>query len=159
MEEILTKSQRKNARERDRVASLTEADRKIYLEKRRRRQREWYAANIENQRARCREQGREYRKLDLEKEKAKKRKYLYGLTEEQYQAILQSQGGVCAICNGVSSGRYRNSLVVDHDHCTGTVRGLLCYKCNSAIGFLNDDPALISKAIGYLGKEREGGAE
>ena len=50
----------------------------------------------------------------------------YGLTQEEHDALLAAQGGVCAICKG---GRSYN-LDVDHDHMTGMVRGLLCRRCN-----------------------------
>lgn len=44
-------------------------------------------------------------------------------------------------------------LVVDHDHTTGAVRGLLCSACNTGIGHLKDDPAVVAAALHYL-KER-----
>lgn len=51
----------------------------------------------------------------------------YGITLEQYNALLEQQGGACAICQRVpKAGR----LHVDHDHKTKVVRGLLCYRCN-----------------------------
>lgn len=78
----------------------------------------------------------------------------YGLTVERYGEILTGQGGVCACCRGVEthvhkSGKLKD-LAVDHDHATGTVRGLLCFNCNSGIGRLKDDPALLRAAAAYL---------
>lgn len=62
--------------------------------------------------------------------------------------MVASQGGVCRICaNKPPNGK---RLCVDHDHETGAVRGLLCQKCNTAIGMLNDDPALVERALDYL---------
>ncbi len=58
---------------------------------------------------------------------------LYGITIEEYDAMVKSQGGVCKICKRPFSGKPRN-LCVDHDHDTGRNRGLLCFKCNTAIG-------------------------
>jgi hypothetical protein len=73
----------------------------------------------------------------------------YNLTPEQYQQILDSQGGVCAICSQVNTySRYQ--LSVDHCHDTGRIRGLLCDKCNRGIGLLGDDTALLAQAIKYL---------
>lgn len=79
----------------------------------------------------------------------------YGLSLEQYDAILSQQGGGCAICGGLNRGR---NLEVDHDHsccpgytsCGQCVRGLLCGPCNKAIGQLGDDAARLRKAAEYL---------
>ena len=54
----------------------------------------------------------------------------YGLTEETYAELLVLQEGVCAICRSAGSGRRSDNFVVDHDHVTGKVRGLLCHPCN-----------------------------
>lgn len=60
----------------------------------------------------------------------------YGLTVDDYEALLQAQGGVCAICGDTDT---RRRLNVDHDHATGRVRGLLCNGCNTArLGKLGD---------------------
>jgi hypothetical protein len=68
----------------------------------------------------------------------------YGITPEEYDALVKSQGGACAIC-----GRKRK-LVVDHDHESGKVRGLLCDPCNLMIGRADDDPGALTRAIVYL---------
>ena len=68
------------------------------------------------------------------------------LREGEYKEMLESQGGVCAICGAMPKGR----LAVDHDHATGQVRGLLCSPCNVALGFLRDDPIRLKAAIAYL---------
>ena len=83
-------------------------------------------------------------------------KYCYGLSNDQYQNMFNVQNGVCAIC-GKGETRIRNEkvcqLTVDHDHQTGRVRGLLCSKCNGAIGWLGDDPNIVLKAFNYLQQE------
>lgn len=62
----------------------------------------------------------------------------YGLTPDEFHALLEAQGGVCAICGGTDTQR---RLAVDHDHESGEVRGLLCSGCNGAkLGALKDDP-------------------
>jgi hypothetical protein len=59
-------------------------------------------------------------------------KYNFGITTEQYDAMLTDQGGHCALCPTTDDGRRR--LSVDHDHSTGKVRGLLCFRCNTRLG-------------------------
>lgn len=82
----------------------------------------------------------------------------YGITAVQYQELLAAQGGVCAIC-GAEPGKDGNTfLCVDHDHsccpgptsCGKCVRGLLCSKCNVAIGFFYDDVTSLRNAANYL---------
>lgn len=68
------------------------------------------------------------------------------LTFPQYNLMLSSQGGKCAICKTVFTG----TVHVDHDHKSGTVRALLCGKCNKGIGLFNDDVNLLNDAISYL---------
>jgi hypothetical protein len=80
----------------------------------------------------------------------------YGITPKEYNSLLAEQGGVCAICQkpetelGGKHKRLVRQLAVDHDHETGQVRGLLCRRCNTAIGFLGDDVAGLWRAIDYL---------
>lgn len=71
----------------------------------------------------------------------------YGLTAEQYNAIYTFQGGRCTICQR-STGKTRR-LAVDHDHQTGTIRGLLCKTCNTVVIGRYGIEAL-SRAIAYL---------
>lgn len=81
------------------------------------------------------------RSYDLEKN--------YGITQEDYEVLLEKQNGVCAICkqNRPYKGEF---MCVDHDHTTGAVRGILCSNCNKAIGLLQDSPDLLKSAIEYL---------
>jgi hypothetical protein len=83
---------------------------------------------------------------EIARDKLLRRKY--GITFEDYTAMLAQQGGGCAICGGVNAdGRV---LHVDHHHGTGAVRGLLCQKCNHGIGLFRDTPDLLTRAIAYL---------
>lgn len=72
----------------------------------------------------------------------------YGITPEQYVAMLASVGGLCEICGTV--GYDGKKLSVDHCHETGKIRGLLCNRCNMALGAFNDSPRLLSRAIKYI---------
>jgi hypothetical protein len=78
----------------------------------------------------------------------------HDLTEAEYFDLLDRQGGACAICGATEADRNRPLLHVDHDHETGNVRGLLCTPCNAGIGHFRDDPALLRRAIRYLGGGR-----
>lgn len=82
----------------------------------------------------------------------------YGITEHQYNSMLESQNYVCAICGEPESHIINGAtkrLAVDHCHATGKVRGLLCAHCNQAIGRLKDDPSLIRKAADYVERHME----
>ena len=81
--------------------------------------------------------------------------------------MLDSQGGVCAICGKKESRTTRSSkraweydieprLVVDHNHKTGKVRGLLCHKCNVGLGQLDDSIQKLQSGVRYL-RKYEGG--
>ena len=71
-------------------------------------------------------------------------KRFYGLTPEQYNAIISRQGGACAICEK------EKELNVDHIHGTRNVRGLLCRGCNCGLGNFGDSVELMQRAIVYL---------
>jgi hypothetical protein len=79
-----------------------------------------------------------------------------GLTPDQYAALLEAQGHRCAICLAVEPMRGRRRMYVDHDHQTGLVRGLLCQRCNTAIGLMRDDPQLLTSAADYLIRSSSG---
>lgn len=65
-----------------------------------------------------------------------------------FEVLFAEQGGTCAICELPEiSGR---SLAIDHCHETGRVRGLLCNRCNRALGLMKDDPERLLRAINYL---------
>jgi len=85
---------------------------------------------------------RKYRKYAL--------KRFYGLTEDDYTSILKSQNYCCAVCG--SNDPKARSINFHVDHCTLTVniRGLLCSKCNTAIGLVNEDNSILDKIKHYL---------
>lgn len=70
------------------------------------------------------------------------------MTIEQYDAMLEAQGGGCFICG--RPPREDISLHVDHDHTTGKVRGILCFCCNNALADFQEDVQLLAKAAAYL---------
>jgi hypothetical protein len=72
----------------------------------------------------------------------------YSLSVEHYDRMLKRQNGACAVClRPPKDGRAR--LCVDHDHQTGAVRALLCNDCNSALGFMRENPEAIHRLAVY----------
>ncbi len=71
----------------------------------------------------------------------------YGLTEAKYAAMLDAQGGVCALCKSAPKAK---RLHIDHCHAGRGVRGLLCGNCNLGIGNFKDSPTLLRAAATYL---------
>lgn len=72
----------------------------------------------------------------------------HGIGVEDYERMLAEQGGACAICDKTPSAE--EILRIDHCHATGRIRGLLCNRCNLAIGYLRDDSAAAMRACLYL---------
>jgi hypothetical protein len=79
--------------------------------------------------------------------KQPKRAKQLGVSDEDYAAMLEAQGGGCAICGAKPKTR---RLHVDHDHATGKVRGLLCHRCNRALPTWIT-PEWLALAYDYLG--------
>lgn len=69
----------------------------------------------------------------------------YGITLGEKEAMVKRQGGRCSICR-----RKAKTLCVDHDHDTGFVRGLLCFRCNQALGFFSDSIQSLERAADYM---------
>jgi hypothetical protein len=87
-------------------------------------------------------------KLWSEKNRASHIKVKYGLTIDEYNAILSAQGNVCAICKRADwNGKGPH---IDHDHETKRVRGILCASCNTAIGFIKENPIIAWAMAEYL---------
>lgn len=79
----------------------------------------------------------------------------YNITLETYNILLQEQCKKCAICSKLPNAIDKRTntprqLTVDHDHKTGKIRGLLCFRCNAGLGHFNDDIEILKNAIGYL---------
>lgn len=80
-------------------------------------------------------------------------KYEYGITMGQYNEMFLKQNGSCAICLRHQRSM-KKTMVVDHDHFTNRVRGLLCQRCNLFIGFLENFKEILPKAKLYLENSR-----
>jgi hypothetical protein len=131
--------------------------------------REWRARNKEKNAEYQKEYNKEYRKKNVEKLKANNKKWReankeqdvqtmfkarlkrkYDITLEEYNALLESQNNSCKVCGTHAKNNLKGKLYVDHCHTTGKVRGMLCMKCNSALGLLNDNKETIQKLLDYL---------
>lgn len=113
--------------------------------------------------ARLAAQARSY--YDREKASAYRKEYVQRIRSEgvhtetlvsraEFEAMLAEQGGVCAICRRPETklsakGRVRR-LSIDHDHRTGRIRALLCSRCNTVVGHLEDDYRLGERAVAYM---------
>jgi hypothetical protein len=73
--------------------------------------------------------------------------YNFGISLEEFDRLLTEQNNGCAICGGLNKNGFR--LAVDHNHKTGQIRGLLCNKCNSVLGYIENSEFLVS-ALSYL---------
>lgn len=98
-----------------------------------------------------------YYKRNPETRKNSNIRTVFGITMEDYKAMLLQQGNACAICRTEKTGvaeknKKERSLAIDHDHATGKVRGLLCHRCNFGLGHFKDNPDLLTKAAAYLTK-------
>jgi hypothetical protein len=96
-----------------------------------------------------------YRDNNKEKFNGWRTKYKYGITQEDYDKILASQGGVCAICHKGHEikngwGMVVTKLFIDHNHKTNKARGLLCQKCNIVLGASEDNIEVLLAAIEYI---------
>lgn len=109
-----------------------------------------------------------YARLDPEAKEARRAdgreramKRTFGITMAEYEVLWAQHGGVCGICHRAESeveprtARLRR-LAIDHDHDSGRIRGLLCRKCNTALGLIGDDRAVAASLLAYL-ERHDGG--
>lgn len=92
-------------------------------------------------------------KRDPEKRRAKearRRLRKYGMGEGDDLRMLAAQGGECAICGTTDPGGPHGVWAIDHCHGTGSVRGILCHRCNLGLGQFGDDPNILQQAVEYL---------
>lgn len=110
---------------------------------------------------RCTTHHRKLRKGRSEARRATHVEKTYGITDKQYWALYEAQGGCCAICRKPRAKNARKRLAVDHDHscdkghdpkigCLFCVRGLLCTVCNRFLGHIRDSPAAMEFGRDYL---------
>lgn len=102
------------------------------------------------------ESGRVVRKISRDKQRQYSLKRYYGMSSSDYMSMFLQQEGKCAICRSPETEKDRHGnirvLAVDHCHTTGSVRGLLCYACNSMLGQAHDNQETLLAAVAYLRK-------
>lgn len=144
------------------MAQVTTPEQRAYMREyhRRRKAAGYKRIYTPEQYARHKERGKKWRAGSKERTKGRTqvawRRYMYKLEPETYDALFAKQDGMCALLCG------RPIECVDHDHhcCSGAkscgkcVRGLLCKRCNAAIGSLNEDFELLLRAAKYLVEAR-----
>jgi nitrate/TMAO reductase-like tetraheme cytochrome c subunit len=120
-----------------------------FKERQRQNTRDWVAKNQDKYRA-----GRKAWKAKQDKQyiRDKVRFRRFGITPEQYKAMLDAQGGTCAICHRPpKAGR---ALAVDHNHDTvqesDEIRGLLCFRCNFGLSFFSEDANILDRAAEHV---------
>lgn len=134
---------------RERMAILNRENYLAHREVRMAYQKKYHAEHREELKA----QGRIYYLAHREKRKADQRIYRYGMLNGEFELLLKSQGGVCAICRKADwNGRGPH---LDHDHVTGKIRGILCHDCNLALGLLDESIPNAERMIEYINKPQE----
>jgi len=117
------------------------------------RSRRWCAANRERRAENYRQWYAENRERRAESVRRWRLETQYGITPEEFDALLAQQGGACAICGRTEpNGR---GWCVDHCHDSNEVRGILCSTCNTGIGHLGDTYAAVARAALYLHRAEE----
>lgn len=97
---------------------------------------------------------RRWRENNPDKVKALHLKKKYNLTLDQWNSMFLEQQGKCKVCE-THQDNLEKELAVDHCHKTGKIRGLLCVRCNRAIGLLEDRIDLLEKSINHLRQYEE----
>ena len=127
-----------------------------YMRKWREKNKEHHKAYMKEYRAKYKERnnervrvwGAKYRKSDKGFDARLRKAFGIGIVD--YNQMLEKQNGKCAICNSTKGNEKKHRLFVDHCHETNKVRGLLCGKCNTGIGYFQNEPILLGSAIDYL---------
>jgi hypothetical protein len=101
----------------------------------------------------CRKCAKERKERNKYQNRSRMLQRKYGITSEQYEEMLEGQQGRCKICLTRDTGRHPH-FEVDHHHGSGKVRGLLCHRCNKAIGLIDDNKATLLSAVKYLEESR-----
>lgn len=118
------------------------------------RSRSYHAANRDDRNARA----KSVRDANPDRERNRKLIQRFGITVAEYDDMHDAQNGLCKVCGNPEELDRR--LAVDHNHQTGKVRGLLCFKCNVILGHIEKTGlAMIAKVLDYLDEEQPDGGK
>lgn len=109
-----------------------------------------YSKKTEEAKASSKQASLRWKERNKDKIKNQVLKRTYGISLDEYNAMLSAQDNECAICEKEFANNQRRNLYVDHCHTSGIVRGLLCQKCNQGLGLFDDNKRFLKKAISYL---------
>mgnify|MGYP003920597693 CR=1 FL=1 len=118
------------------------------------RSRKWREQNLEQAREATRRYMAKQRRENPEAARRAKLRSTYKLTDEELDAVFERAKGACEACGILFGDDQATKPVIDHDHDTGVVRGVLCANCNSGIGMMGDDPERLRQAAAFI--ERAG---
>lgn len=121
----------------------------VYRKNNPEKHREWKKRHYIRNREKVIQKTTEYRKNHPGLSRKIALKFQYGISLDYFNDLMNKQSGCCAICFEKPNKRV---LYVDHCHITDKIRGLLCLKCNSMLGFCNDRKDILNNAIEYLGR-------
>jgi hypothetical protein len=110
------------------------------------KKRDGYCKECRRHRDRARAAQKECRSYTPDQRRDYKYRQMYGISLSEYEAMVADQNGACAICGGVEKRRVYGEaarLVVDHNHVTGKVRGLLCCACNGRLASIEDEQFML----------------
>lgn len=105
--------------------------------------------------ARAREKGKKRYEANPEEGRLRAIKAKYGLPIDDYLRMIEDTGSACPVCTSTFTSKGKHKRCVDHDHTSGTIRGIICMMCNFAIGQFDDDADNVERAIAYLRSHHE----
>lgn len=144
------RAKRYRAKHGDLIRARERAQRALNPEKYRKKCRDWLAANPEYRRR----VKNEWSRKNPASVTASKRKRALGISRAEQEFLFASQAGRCRICN---DSVLFHKAHLDHDHATMQIRGFLCGKCNSLLGFARDSESVLLSAVAYLRTARRSG--
>jgi len=115
----------------------------------------WAERNKDKEALRVKEKNKRFIRNNPNYHKDRSLKQKYGITYQDYVTLYNEQEGKCGICSiflPLESKIFTEILNVDHCHSSGKVRGLLCHRCNKALGLFDDNTSTLEQAMRYLRK-------